>query len=355
MRSGVPYSAVMADDGLPRPLVNAPVQVALNENPFGCSPLVRQAIRSRLTALHRHSEEEADGLVALIASNERVSTDQVVVGDVLGALGRELSLASRRCRELLHSTPGYTQLAQAAEAAGGAGMAIPLDGRLENDLEEFAARVTANTWAAYLVNPHNPSGTVGKPEAFLDAVRELSNRTLVIVDEAYLEFTEDFAARTTAPLVRAGHDVICLRTFSKVHGLAGLRLSYAILPAPMKRRLAKWGGLDPHRLDLLAVLAATTALRDEQFVCDTRRRVGIERIRWERALDRLGLRHSESRANFVFFETALPHATAAAQFLARNVCIGRAFQPLDRWVRISVGLPEENTAALAALEEIFRH
>lgn len=353
MRRSVSNSAIMADGALSRPQPNAPVPVALNENPFGCSPLVRQTIRSRLSDLHRHSEEEADDLVALIASNERVSTDQIVVGDVLGALGRELGLAARGCRELLHSTPGYTQLAQAAEAAGGAGMAIPLDGRLENDLAEFAARVTANTWAAYLVNPHNPSGTVSAPAAFLDAVRELSNRTLVIVDEAYLEFTEDFAARTTAPLVRAGHDVICLRTFSKVHGLAGLRLSYAILPAATKRRLSKWGGLDPHRLDLLAVWAATTALRDEQFVCDTRRRVGIERTRWERALDGLGLRRSVSRANFVFFHTALPHATAAAQFLARNVRIGRAFLPLDRWVRISIGLPEENTAALAALQEIF--
>jgi histidinol-phosphate aminotransferase len=83
--------------------------------------------------------------------------------------------------------------------------------------------------------------------------------------------------------------------------------------------MAGWGGVDPHRLDCL------------------------------------GLRHSESRANFVFFETALPHATVAAQFLARNVRIGRAFEPLDRWVRISIGLPEENTTALAALEEIFRH
>src|ERR1700691_45741 len=135
MRSGVSYSAVMADGRLPRPLVNAPVQAALNENPFGCSPLVRQAIRSRLPALHRYSSEEADDLVALIASRGCVSADQVVVGDVLGALGMELSLTRGWRAELLHSMPGYARLEQSVRAAGGTGVAIPLGSRLENDLQ----------------------------------------------------------------------------------------------------------------------------------------------------------------------------------------------------------------------------
>jgi len=347
------YSAVTAHGVSRRPQTKSYLQLGLNENPFGCSPLVRQVIRAHLSDLHRYSEQEADGLVAQIAAREGVSHDQIVVGDVMGALAKELSLAGGRPGEFLHSMPGFTPLLQAARAGGGVGTAIPLDDRLGNDLDAFAARVTGDTWAAYLVNPHNPTGTVGDSKGFLEAVRELSRRTLVIVDEAYLEFMDDFTERTATPLVRAGHDVICLRTLAKIHGLAGLRLSYAIVPVRMKQRLQRWGGVDAHRLDRLAVLAAAAALRDAQFVRDTRCRVAIERARWESALDRLGLRRSQSHANFVFFEMVTPHATVASQFLERNVCIGRAFPPLDHWIRISIGLPAENTAALAALEEIL--
>jgi histidinol-phosphate aminotransferase len=172
---------------------------------------------------------------------------------------------------------------------------------------------------------------------------------LVIVDEAYLEYTDMFAERTVAPLAKAGHNVIAFRTLAKAYGLAALQFGYAVGPPQIVNRLQQQGVGAAHGLNRLAA-----ALQDQQFIRETRRRNVIERARWNSVLDELGLRHSDSQGNFVFFETGRPDEEIAAAFLASGVQIGRSFSPLDRWARISIGLPEENTLAIKVLRQILR-
>jgi histidinol-phosphate aminotransferase len=205
----------------------------------------------------------------------------------------------------------------------------------------------------FIVNPHNPSGTVTDNNTLRSFVSEVARRTLVIVDEAYLEFTDEFAARTLVDRTRAGENVVVFRTFDKMYGLAALQFGYAIAPTALADSLHEQGLGAAHSLNRMAVVAATAALRDPSFVAETRRMTAHERLRWHTVLDDLKLRHTDSRGNFVFFESGLPHEELAAAFLAHNIDIGRAFPPLDRWARISIGLPGENEGAIGVLRKII--
>jgi histidinol-phosphate aminotransferase len=333
---------------------NAHIRLSLNENAFGCSPQAVEAIRRGLTDLARYTESDAQALTAQIAAKEGVLPEQIVIGEVLPALGLQLGLKGGPGGQFIYSQPGFTDLVLAAEQTGGTAVAVDLDDRLQNDLSAIKARVDASTRAVFIVNPHNPSGTLSDNSALRSFVSEVAGRMLVIVDEAYLEFSEDFPARTLVDRVRAGENVVVFRTFAKIYGLAALQLGYAIAPTALASTLHKQGLGAPHTLNRLAVLAASAALRDTGFLDDTRRKTARERVRWHTALDNLKLRRSDSHGNFVFFESGHAHEALAAAFLAEGVDIGRSFPPLDRWARISIGLPEENERAITVLRKILR-
>jgi histidinol-phosphate aminotransferase len=346
----LPSRALHAAPASPGPS-SATLRLSLNENPFGPSPLAIKAIQAGLEDLSRYTGAEAEALVSEIARRERVSVEQVIVGDVLEALGQELASQGGPSGEFVYSEPGYLGLVDAARAQGGVGVPVALDARLENDLAALERAVTARTRAVFLVNPHNPSGTVNDPAALRDFVRRVALRTTVIVDEAYLEFTPDMDARTAATELVAGARVVVFRTFTKFYGLAALPLSYAILPAELAAALRKKGLGAARSLNRLAVVAAAASLQDTVYAERVRRAVADERGRWVALLKPLGLRHSDARGNFIFFDSGKPQPELAAAFAARGIDIGRAFPPLLGWARISIGLPEQNARARAVLRE----
>jgi len=337
-------------EGAPRALR---ARLSLNENPFGPSPRALQAIRDQSTELCRYADAEADVLTPAIVNIEDVSADQIVLGEILEALGRHLASDGPAGGEFIYSEPGYAALVNAVRPAGGVVVGVPLNARLENDLAAIAAKVTSKTRAIYLVNPHNPSGTVSETATFTAFVRDMSKRTMVIVDEAYLEFEPDFAQRTVASLTRAGENVIVFRTFGKLYALAGLNVGYAIAPKPLAASLKHAGIGTPETLTRPALAAAAASLQDQDYVTLTRAKVVEERDKWHLLFDGLKLRHTDARGNFVFFETGRPHQEVAIALLAKGIDIGRAHPPLDRWARISIGLPQENAIARAAVAELL--
>ncbi|MEJ1968249.1 MAG: aminotransferase class I/II-fold pyridoxal phosphate-dependent enzyme [Rhizomicrobium sp.] len=348
---GVALSAASEAASTPRP--TAPARLSLNENPFGPSPLARRAILEQLDQADRYVGAEARALEEQIAAVEGVSADQIILGEILDALGLQLALDGGPGGEFLYSAPGYTALVDAVAPGGGVVVGVPLNDRLENDLPAIAADITARTRAIYLVNPHNPSGTVSETAAFKAFLRVAAAQTTVIVDEAYLEFEPDFADRTAAALTRAGANVIVFRTFAKIYGLAGLSIGYAVAPKPLAASLKNKGLGAPHALNRLALAAAAASLRDTGYIPAVRAKVIAERQAWNTLLDGLGVRRSDSRGNFVFFEAGRPYETFAAALLAEGIEIARPFPPLDRWVRIAIGLPDENARARAAVRRLL--
>jgi histidinol-phosphate aminotransferase len=332
---------------------NRLIQLSLNENPFGPAPSVVAALRREFANLCRYTGSELSELRGLIAAKEGISEEQIIMGEILEPLGTYLSLQGGPGGEFIYSDPGYTALIDSAVATGGHGVPVPLNGALQNDLPAIASRVNRRTRAVYLVNPHNPTGTVNDAEELARFVREVSDRTLVIMDEAYLEFADFYARRTLANAVRGGANVIVFRTFAKAYGLAGLDIGYGLVPKVVAQALEKQGLNNPHLFNRLAVAAATASLKETQYISSVTAKVAHEREIWFGVLRELKLNFTASAGNFVFFEAGIPHVDFAASLLREGVDIGRAFPPYESWARISIGLPEENGQAQAAVRKLL--
>jgi histidinol-phosphate aminotransferase len=330
-----------------------PIRLSLNENPYGPPPSVIAAIRRELPNLCRYTGDGFGELVARIAAKERVPQEQIILGEILEPLGTHLSLQGGSGGEFIYSDPGYTALIDSAAAVGGVGIPIPLGRSMQNDLSAIAARVNRHTRAVFLVNPHNPTGTVMDPGQLKSFVREASKRALVILDEAYLEFSDRYAERTLVDLVREGENVIVFRTFAKVYGLAGLDIGYGLAPKKISEILKKQGLDNPHLFNRVAVAAAAACLDDTSYPAAVAATVARERRLWVGLFQELKVNFTESSGNFVFFESGIPHAEFSAAMLKAGVEIGRAFPPYERWARISIGLPQENTSARAAVKKLL--
>ena len=331
-----------------------PIRLSLNENAWGASPTVEPAIRSAIGRVNRYVEGEQNALIAQIAALESVSPDQVILGEVLAPLGLQLALRGGAASRFVYSAPGYAGFTDAAATVGGEIVGVPLNDRFENDLPALLAAIDDRTEALFFVNPHNPSGTVSDPAELRAFLLAASARTLVIVDEAYLEYTDDFAGRTAVGLVREGANLVVFRTLAKVYGLAGQQAGYAIAPTDLAQALKAKGVGAPHSLDQLTLAASGAALADQAHVRRVVEQTARERDLWHADLDALGWAHTASQANFVFFKADRPQAQLSAALAAEGIAIGRASPPLTDWSRITIGLPDENRRVREALKRLPR-
>lgn len=335
-----------------RPLV-APglIRLNYNENPFGPAASAQEAMRAALAGSFRYADAEERELVQLIAARENCRPEQIVLGagsgEILDVAGFHFGLDQG---EIVAGHPSYLALLNAADRVGGKAVRVPLNARLEHDLPAMAAAVTSRTSLIYLVNPNNPTGTVCPAQEMKDFVRTQSERTTVFIDEAYLELSDDFAGRTCAPLAVEGRNVVVARTFSKLFGLAGLRLGYAVMPEALATKLrARMTG----SLSVVTMAAASASLRDADFVTATRLQIQAGRDALIAEVRALGRGHTESHGNFVFIQTGMPIAEFLPRMRAEGIEIGRAFPPLLDWARISIGLPAEMEACRRALRKVL--
>jgi histidinol-phosphate aminotransferase len=331
------------------------VRLSFNENPYGPSPDVAEAIRHEVNRLSRYADAQAARhLAEQIATYEHVPVEQVVLGEILEFLGLYLGSQGGPGGEFIYSTPGFLALVDAAGRVGGVGVPVPLNAQYQNDLPALSAKVNQRTRAIYLVNPHNPTGTVNDSGEFKRFLRKNSQNAVAIVDEAYLEYTADFTSRSAVSLVRDGANVMVFRTFDKIHALAGLPIGYVLASRALADALRKQGAGDAESLGRLNIVAASAALRDTAQVERTRNAVANERRIWVSVLHDLKLQHTDTGANFVFFNAGIPQPKLAAAMLSQGIDIGRSHPPYANWARISIGLPEENRRAQAALRHALK-
>jgi len=330
-----------------------PIRLSLNENPFGPSPKVLRALRDAIPEAGRYGDAtEADALVRQIATLEGVAPEQVVLGELLETLGLFLAARGARGGNFVYSVPGYPALVNAGRPVGTSVIGVPLDASLGNDLPALTRAVTSETQALYLVNPHNPSGTASAPEAFDRFLSAVSRKTLVVVDEAYIEYAP--RARSAVALTRSGANVAVFRTLDKIYGLAGLPIGYLLAPPTLVRAFQDAGFGNAHGIGRLPITAARAALADQDWVKQVRMRIAAGRDRLTRTLNELGLRHTDSQANFVFFESPLPTTSVRQIFARHGLLVAKPFPPLDGWLRISIGTEEEVTRTDQVLRDLFR-
>ena len=328
------------------------INLSLNENPYPLSKRINENILNELPNIHRYAADDGENFVRQLALHEGVSAEQIIPGEILDLLGIYLGLKGGAGSEFIYSVPGYPALVNAAASVGGKTISIPLNAKKENDLASIEAHITAKTQAVFLVNPHNPSGTVIDKKIFHDFVKRVSKRTLVVVDEAYLEYTDDFTGRTAVNNVREGDQVIVFRTLAKAYGLAGLSIGYAVAPTDLARYLKARGLGDTHALNRLSIIAAEAALTDRENIQLVNKLVADERGKWNDFLDKSGLQHTASEANFVFFDTKKPYEEVRKKLGEAGIIIGREFEPYHTWIRVSIGLPEDNARVRSVIRQI---
>jgi len=342
-----------ASPAVPAARVTPPglVQLSLNENAFGPSPRALAAMQAHLGEVGRYPFALAPQLVRLIAEQEGVTPDHILLGagsgELLEAVGMHLG---REGGEVVSAVPGYFQLVGAMQRVGARSVAVPLNARLEHDLATMAAAVGPETKCVYVCNPNNPTSTLC-PAADLRAfVIAQAQRTHVFVDEAYLECADDFKANTLVDLVRAGHNVSIARTFSKLHGLAGQRIGYTIMAPELAKAVRP---LMTGSANLLGVVAARASLEDPEYLESARSRLKAGRDALLAVLDELGCRYAVPQGSFVFFRTGRPIADFQAAMRAEGILVARPFVPLFDWCRITIGTEEEMALAHAAILRVL--
>jgi histidinol-phosphate aminotransferase len=333
------------------PRSGEPIVLCWNENPYGPSPAARAAVQAAITQGCRYPpDEEIAALVAAIAAHEGVGAEYIVTGTGSGELLCALALLhGHDGGEIIAGDPTYGELIHYARLRGAALTHVPLDERLRHDLGAMSAQVSARTRAVYVCNPNNPTGTALTAADIRAFVRSLPPTVTAIVDEAYMDFVTGEGVGSVADLVQGEQRVVILRTFSKIHGMAGLRCGYAIARPDVAAELASARMSTP---SIFAVRAARASLDDRTFIDECRRRILASRTRITAELTRLGLAFAEPQGNFVFFDTGMPLERFTALMRERQILVGRRFAPYDRWCRITVGTEPEVEAFLRGLRAI---
>ena len=327
-----------------------PLVLCWNENPYGPSPAARAAVSRSIPEACRYPDDEVASLTAALAAREGVSAEHIVTGTGSGELLRALGLIyGRDGGEIIAAQPTYDELAHYAQAWSAAIRFVPLDAQLRHDLPAMHAAVSPHTRAVYLCNPNNPTGTAVAAAQIREFVRSLPPTVTTIVDEAYMDFVAAGATGSVVDLVTGGQPVLVLRTFSKIHGMAGMRCGYAMAPTDIATTLASARMSTPN---IFALRAAVASLGDAQFLADCRQRILASRTRITSELTSLKLRYAEPQGNFVFFDTGMPLTRFTSLMRERNILVGRLFPPFDTWCRITIGTEPEVATFLRALREL---
>jgi histidinol-phosphate aminotransferase len=326
-------------------------KLASNETPFGPSAAVAEAIEAQVRTLNRYPDPAKTGLREAIARRLGVPAGSVAVGN--GSCELLFAAADALLEpgaEVVYAWPSFSVYPQLAAQSGARAIEVPLDDVYRHDLDAMAREVNAATRMVIVCNPNNPTGT-GIPVGEIDAfVGSLPRHVAVLLDEAYVEFNTLQDPDSSLPLLKRHANLVILRTFSKVYGLAGLRVGYAVGSEDF--RVAVDTVRQPFSVSTLAQAGAIEALR---HVDDLERRVErtvIERVHVEDELAERGLGHAESQANFSWISLGDHDEESVMKALAERGVIVRGGKALgaEGFLRVTYGTAEENGRFLAALD-----
>lgn len=312
-----------------------------NENPYGTSPKIFEAMRSALELSNRYPYLATDNLAEEIARHHGVNTNQVLVGcgstEILRSCAQAFLAPGQR---LVIADPSYEAVSDYATQIGAEVSRVRLNHRHQHDLHAMRALVVKSATLIYICNPNNPTGTL-TPRADLEAfIAQLPSQTYVLIDEAYHHYagiSQDYVSFIDRPV--SNPRVIVTRTFSKVYGLAGMRVGYAVAAAPTLSRIARhqlWSDVS-----IVSLRAASAALRDAAFLQLSVQRNANDRQEFFNQAQSRGLKPLDSHTNFYLVPFNRPAKEVIAHFKRHDILIGREFPSMNSYIRVSLGLPSE--------------
>ncbi len=347
-----PYEAGKPVEELARELgVTDAVKLASNENPLGPSPRAVEAARAALADANRYPDAAAYRLREKLAAHHGVDMGELIQGngsnELIELLVRTFTTPADH---IVFAEPAFVVYRLASLAHGTPFTAVPLRD-YTHDLEAMAAAVTDRTRLLFVANPNNPTGTHVGRRALERLLRDLPPQVIVVMDEAYIEYADAEDYPDSLELRGLRERLVTLRTFSKIYGLAAMRVGYAVGPAELVGYMNRVRA--PFNVNAPAQAAAIAAIDDVEHVERSRSENKAQRARLLVALaDLPGVKVVPSQANFVFVDVGRSARDVYDKLLRKGVIV-RTLGPLATSLRITVGRPAENDRLLAALQEVL--
>jgi histidinol-phosphate aminotransferase len=323
------------------------VKLASNENPLGPSPRAVEAMQRSAAEANFYPDGGAYFVTQALTKKLNVAAENIVLGNGSNEIIEFVGHAFLRPGvETITSENAFIAYRLLTALFGAKTVQVP-DREYRFDLDAILAAVTPRTRAIFVANPNNPTGTLVKQETIDRFMAEVPNDIVVVFDEAYFEYLDD--PPDTLKFVRQGRDILVLRTFSKIHGLAGARLGYGIARPELIQVLQKTR--EPFNINGIAQAGAVASLADESHARETKRLTSEGRDFFEEEFSKMQLEFVPGVANFVLVKVG--DGAAVFRALLKRGVIVRALTGYDfpGWVRISVGTMEQNRKCIAALRE----
>ncbi|HMP98318.1 MAG TPA: histidinol-phosphate transaminase [Cyclobacteriaceae bacterium] len=361
----MPLAGVMAQNLWASPVSNAErlhgiepllpnniIRLGSNENPYGPSQKARKAIIDSISEGNRYAHGVARELRNFIAEKEGVSPDHVLIGsgssELLCLAGMTIGLEGGA---VLSAYPTFRLLMDYAAKFNARWDQVNLDDKMVHNLEAMASAVKPDTKMIFVVNPNNPTGTVLQPDKLKSFCIEMARRATVFMDEAYIEFLEPAERVTMVDLVKQGHNVIVSRTFSKIYGLAGMRVGYIISTPELVKKMGErqiWGNYNQAGL-----AAARASYGDEEFMSFTRKKNAEARAHLFQYLDSKKIPYGKSLANVVLFPAPKDGKYILEQTEKKGFQIRIWDYDNKEWCRVSIGTLDEMKKFTRAFDEVI--
>jgi len=348
----IPYPPGKPIEELEREMgIKGSIKLASNENPLGPSPMAIQAIKNNLNTLHRYPDGSGYYLKSNLSKKYNVPLDQIILGNGSNEL---IELTVRAFLSpgdhVVQASPTFLLYEKMVKAAGGQMASVPLS-NFRIDLNEVLKAVTPKTKIIFINNPNNPTGSVLLREEMLHFLNDVPDDVIVVLDEAYIEFVSDEAVATGLELLTHHPLLLVLRTFSKLYGLAGLRIGYGFAskkPIDYMNRIRQ-----PFNANTLAQAAANAALEDSEFTSQTLKivRDGLRYL--YQSLNDMELEYFPTQTNFFLIKVPQGGKKIYELMLKEGVII-RSMDSygLPQYIRINVGLREENERFIKTLRKV---
>jgi histidinol-phosphate aminotransferase len=328
------------------------VKLASNENPIGPSPMALKALLedlagpNRSNSINRYPDGSGYYLKSALAEKLSVGGDDVILGNGSNEL---IDIAVRTFLQpgddAVMASPSFVVYPLDVLATGGRAIQVPLK-NYTHDLEAMGDAITSKTKILFVANPNNPTGTINKKDEFARMMERIPDGVLVVVDEAYYEYVTHPDYADSMQYFRDGRDILILRTFSKIYGLAGLRIGYGIAKKEILTEMNKVR--PPFNTSSVAQKAAIHALKDDAHINGTKEMNETGKRYLYNELDSLGLSYVPSQANFIYMSLGQDAGVLYNKLLRQGVIV-RPMGPNE--IRVTIGLPEENKRFIEALKK----
>lgn len=324
-----------------------------NENPYGPSPMAVEAIKKYADKGNRYAWKELYQLMDKIALKEKVKQENIMMGPGSSDLLEKTAMVLfQKGGNIVSADPAYMSLIKVAQATGATWKAVPLKKDWSHDLAGMEAAIDTETKMIYICNPNNPSASMTDHTELIDFCRRVSDKVPVFIDEAYMGFLEDGDKKSMVSLINEGKNVIIARTFSKIQGMAGIRVGYVVAQKETLDIIQKItrGGMG---ISLPSVHAAMASMDDIEFQNKSRSLNKECREYVYDNLTRMGFDYVPSSTSFIIFPIEMEGKGFLEKMTAEGVGV-RAFEIYNKnWCRVSMGTMDEMKLFTAALEKVL--